>query len=805
MPDKPSASVPIEAVLDAEKVDLNRRRKDRPSPLPPAEGDIRPTGLALSGGGIRSAAVCLGGIQALRSHGRFNSFDYLSTVSGGGYTGACLSAAMSAPGGGTYPFGDEVSGSPDDFKDSPVLKHIRNYSNYLLPRSRSAIRNWSEAAAIILRGLLANAVCVVAFLFPAVWLTAVAFPQRSALAANFLPRLPSGLWQAVTVIAGSPPAFLTSPPAWPFLVPSILAGVIAIVLIVWAMARSLPALDRLTGDTTSAFLAASHVLLVVLAVVFVVDLHPLAIRWVANHHAGWSSGLDVTISGMTAFMGAVAAFASSLGKFLHTSRRSQSVVTMGLRLATRAILMIAALVLPLLIWTAYIALYLWVVPDAPGSTAPQTWHWLPQSRLGLVFRLIFLSWAIMLCLRANGYSLHRLYRDRLSKAFLVSALSELPIAGWHKPIRVLKRLLRLEKKASKHGDLPPLDMIKLSDLRDSLGPYPLINAALNVQGSLEANKRGRNADFFVFTPDYVGSDLTGYAPARRMEDLDSRLDLATAMAISGAAASANMGGKTVRILSPTLSLLNIRLGYYLANPRYVGTLNTFARWWQRTSDRFYLFIEMFNGLSEKRGSVYLTDGGHIENLGIYSLLSRGCSAILALDSEADPELSCESLLRLERFARIDLGIRIVLPWEQIARHSCAVSDALPDNSAPCDPGPHCAIGRILYPDGSKGLLAYVKSSLSGDEKDYILDYAKRNPAFPHETTGDQFFSEEQFEMYRALGFHMVDGLFGNDRVAYVHGHNGFADEDEARAELDALLPPATTQGRPPSPSRANRR
>ena len=60
-----------------------------------------------------------------------------------------------------------------------------------------------------------------------------------------------------------------------------------------------------------------------------------------------------------------------------------------------------------------------------------------------------------------------------------------------------------------------LDDLKLSELKGSAGPYHIINAAMNVQGSAEANRRGRNADFFVFTPDFVGSDLTlFFAPTR---------------------------------------------------------------------------------------------------------------------------------------------------------------------------------------------------------------------------------------------------------------------------------------------------
>ena len=121
------------------------------------------------------------------------------------------------------------------------------------------------------------------------------------------------------------------------------------------------------------------------------------------------------------------------------------------------------------------------------------------------------------------------------------------------------------------------------------------------------------------------------------------------MAISGAALSANMGSNTVRWLSPTLALLNIRLGYWLRNPRDLGNKISFLKlreWYYALLGKFYLILEMSNALDEERAFVYLTDGGHIENLGIYQLLKRGCRLIIAIDAEADPEISCASLLKL---------------------------------------------------------------------------------------------------------------------------------------------------------------
>jgi hypothetical protein len=84
------------------------------------------------------------------------------------------------------------------------------------------------------------------------------------------------------------------------------------------------------------------------------------------------------------------------------------------------------------------------------------------------------------------------------------------------------------------------------------------------------------------------------------------------------------------------------------------------------------------------------------------------------------------------------------------------------------PGPHAAIGTIDYGGGEIGYLIYVKASLTGDENDYIRDYVRRYSRFPHESTGDQFFSEEQFEVYRALGFHMMHGILsGSDYIEVV--------------------------------------
>ena len=754
-------------------------------------------GLALSGGGIRSAATCLGAIQAIYDVERLRAVDYLSTVSGGGYIGCCLSAATSQS--KTFPFAGEA-GAAGDVADTPAIAHLRNFSNYLLPRGRSALENIGGVLALICRGLIANLVIVLAFLLGAALLTFWAYRHPDRLdSGSFLPALVDRILPAkfqIGLLLGTSPFSAT---LW-------LLGLFAVLVVIWALLRSFDRVsfisneefDRVTSDTRGWMLDAARWLIVLIALMAFLDLQPLAISWLhglqqGGAGRGWSMTSFVTwATPLATFAGAVAALGGRLGKFLETSRRARGWTTLVLRLLTQAIVLVAALILPALIWLSYLLLSARLIYDgsAPWLTnlVPTFWtnrfpHGTPLELAYLLTMVIFTL--IAMALSANGYSLHRFYRDRLSKAFLFDPA-------------------KFEGKEPK-----PLDPLHLSGLQYGHGPYPIINAALNVQGSAEANKRGRNAEFFTFTPHFAGSNLTFYTPTSAaagelsIEAVDRHVDLGTAMAISGAAVSANMGSSTIRSMSPTLALLNVRLGYWLANPRYIG-IRGFGHRLKLLLGRFapklYLFDEMLNRLDETKSEIYLTDGGHIENLGLYELLKRGCQLIIVVDAEADPNMSSASLLKVERFARIDLGVRIVVPWEEIARSALKANDDIEGRACPRRHGPHAALGRIIYANGAEGLLLYFKSSITGDEKDYILDYKLRNPSFPHETTGDQFFSEEQFEMYRALGYHMVQGFFHDDDFCFLtEGPSGFHSAEDARNAVEALLPKASWTNLPPTP------
>lgn len=218
------------------------------------------------------------------------------------------------------------------------------------------------------------------------------------------------------------------------------------------------------------------------------------------------------------------------------------------------------------------------------------------------------------------------------------------------------------------------------------------------------------------------------------------------------------------------------------NPRKLGEKRPI-----HDKSEIYLLAEAMGWLTETSAKIYLTDGGHIDNLGLYQLLKRKCRLIIVVDAEQDPGYVCPSLMDAERFARIDLGVRIELPWELIRDYAKSTEAEFAKGPIRADfptNGPHAAIGHIYYDGGKRGVLLYVKSSLTGDENDYVLDYKRRYPAFPHESTGDQFFGEEQFEAYRALGFHaMRSVLFGEAPYAAIAGSASALCSGLASAEL----------------------
>ena len=735
-----------ERARDPKKIKLQVESKDVAGQrilTPPETANL--VGLALSGGGIRSAAFCLGTLQALDAEKVLERVDYLSTVSGGGYIGCSLTAALES--NDQFPFSSRLM---ED--EPPALQHIRNYSNSLFPGgAEDLLRN----ASIYARGLLVNAVLIAGVMLSAAAITLLYYSLRDANA--------QGLAMKLVALIFNPFGLKH------FFLSLTLALFVAVVGIAWGIVQSQlrTGVTEIPGRLTKPVGAC----VIALFVVLFCELQPFILDEMFN---GGSSSITVVVtnwinkvSALLAPIGAAMAFlASKLGEYVKSAMQSPKRTAQIKGLIVQAAIYAGGLILPVVIWMVYLDVAYWGIcinKETCACLAP-VWlavladkifgmHGYSPTLLYLVAGAI--CFLLSLFMRPNANSLHPLYRDRLRKAFLFVPQAKLGDA-----------------------DLPVFDK-PLSKITCRNGPYHLINAALNVEESKTANRRGRNADFFLFSPLFVGSKSIGYVATADVEQVAFGFDLATAMAVSGAAVSSSMGAQSIKPLTATLALLNVRLGYWLRNPLRLANAKPPDPQHRRPSSEFfrrnnifanyYFIAELFGWLNESRKSVYLTDGGHIENLGIYELLRRRCRVIIAVDAEADPQMAFGSFNTLERYALIDMGIRIDLPWQKIADESLATSKAIDDKGdTPKDKGPHCAIGEITYPNDRKGILVYIKASLTGDENDYIFDYKKRYSDFPHETTLDQMFTEEQFEAYRALGFHAAYGLFsGTDTFAYL--------------------------------------
>ncbi|MCZ6759350.1 MAG: patatin-like phospholipase family protein [Gemmatimonadetes bacterium] len=360
----------------------------------------------------------------------------------------------------------------------------------------------------------------------------------------------------------------------------------------------------------------------------------------------------------------------------------------------------------------------------------------------IAFALILAGLVLSSRVGVNEFSMHAFYRNRLVRAYLGASNERRaahPFTGFDPT-----------------DDLDPMDQI-ISDRFD--GPYPIINAALNLVAGEELAWQQRKAASFTFTPKYIGHDAglrteksqlskldqNGYRPT---ESYGGGIRLGTAMAISGAAASPNMGYQTSTALAFLMTVFNVRLGWWLPNTRLDG-------WTSRSPliGIFYLLYELLGMTNQKRRYVYLSDGGHFENLGVYELVKRRCKIIVACDASEDHDMTFASLGNAIEKCRTDLGIDIELDVDPIRwRDDDHYSEE------------HCAVGQIRYDQvdqgASVGTIIYLKPSINTRVPTDVLRYAARTDQFPHESTADQWFGESQFESYRALGQHIATTTFG---------------------------------------------
>jgi Patatin-like phospholipase len=351
------------------------------------------------------------------------------------------------------------------------------------------------------------------------------------------------------------------------------------------------------------------------------------------------------------------------------------------------------------------------------------------SLLCVILGLLVLVLALSSRIGINLSSMHLFYQGCLARAYLNE---ELPF--------------------KRHG----IASVTLGDLavRDDTekrydGPILILNATLNITRSEDLSLQERQAVNFVFTPEFCGYEAQGetthehatYHAYQRTEDYrydrSSGIRLAHAMSISGSALSTSMGRNSSSRLRLLHAIFNVRLGWWFCNPGYIDA-------WTRTLPRarLHLLWKEIRGTTDNHGPfIHLSDGGHFENLGVYELVHRRCSVIVACDASASAAESLSSLADAVTKVRTDLGVDIKID---------------PNDLVGGKPGnvPAFAVGEIRYDDDPEhnGVFIYIRSVRVDDAPIDLISFGKVHPSFPHDSTVNQWFRESQFESYRQLGY-----------------------------------------------------
>lgn len=847
-------------------------------------------GLALSGGGIRSATFNLGVLQALASGGILPRIDYLSTVSGGGYIGAWLTAWLYRTGKSTDDTPDLTAAEAaeavaarlggterqraEQFNDAGEPREVtwlRRFSNYLTPRAGLFSADTLTALATWLRNTLVNQLLLVtalALVLFIAWGLIAALPDTGStqpvlspvsglgpwaviLLATFLAassesrsadRCRSGRVEASLVVASLFCLLWVTLPfllllVWPAfggasgltgpahrLLFIVLAPPLTLLAAFSAGSLLLALLHQLGGEMYREWWARCNGRLLHTTVVWL-TASGIAFGTPFLWHLSWN--YLMTAGGVawlaTTAMGALSATSAQCSG---TERRPNWRGWLARAAPYAFIVGLLGLVALGVHWGvkklgAPVETTTAVADQATPGAVPQTGEACPEKSSGwnLAYRIVdretaaqvespsatidcwlvtpFADYAnlslyrvraitagqwctvlallflviVMLAWRLdiNIFSLHFFYRNRLARCYLGASNSE--------------------RRPNLYTGMTDQDSPPLCDLA-RVRPYPLINCALNITHDPVAGAtdrlgwQERKAASFLFSPLHCGYRLAfgerGIDAFQKTADFaveavgrKEPLPLAMAMTISGAAASPNWGYHTNAATAFLMTVFNARLGWWLPNPRKPTC-------WRKDSRSFssrMLLLELLGLSSDRKDRVYLSDGGHFENLGLYELVRRRCRVIIASDASQDGDYTFEDLGNAVRKCRTDFGVEIDIDPRSIIPDASGVSAG------------HSAIGLIHYPEteerpAAEGLLFYIKPSLTGDESADLLQYKSQHQDFPHVSTLDQWFDESQFESYRKLGQHIAQELIA-DKFRPLRHRPGIEPLREALGKLRA--------------------
>ena len=665
-------------------------------------------GLGLSGGGIRSAVFNLGLLQALERHGVMPQVDYLSTVSGGGYIGACYTWLKDL-----FPKASPFGTSRHDFtgQAGETLAWLRSHGKYLT--AGQGLSAWSLTAAVF-TATAANLLVIIPVMLLLFYLLTRQIPLLLFIAPYIKPLM--------DLTPGGDDGF-----AFIFALGVACLAVFLFLAVIYMSTTALAMCREYLWQRKMRGLQGSMLMFGVFFVV--VGTIPLFHQYVMTFEKHLTQEFTKSetpsfvyylfsrLSGSTIFVTIATGVLSLLaGRRKHgkegaaPSKGRPLLVNIGLSL---------------LIYGMFLLFYELMKEPNDVSLSPSLgdspWFW---------YTLMFSAYLAIFS-NVNMVSMHRYYRNRLMETFMPVLRSVEASSPCPKPDRFCI-----------YKETPNSD-----------APFHIVNAAVNMVGSANTKRQGRGADNFIFSPLFCGAEATGYLQSNLY--IGNTMDMATAIAISGAAVNPNSVATRSRPLSFLMTLLNLRLGYWIRNPRYSSSLlyrGLLARpWWY-----IYMLSEMFgDGLNERNYHVHLADGGHFENLALYELVRRRCRYIIISDAGADPAFDFGDLAKVIEMVRVDFGAKV----------SLNIDDLVPQGEQRLSKRAF-ALGSIDYIDGKEpAKLIYIKTAITEGLPEDIYGYRRAHPTYPDQSTANQFFVEAQFEAYRELGFQIGKALCAGENHA----------------------------------------
>ena len=478
--------------------------------------------------------------------------------------------------------------------------------------------------------------------------------------------------------------------------------------------------------------------------VAVVTLGVPGLIWLSDRLLRGHGGL--TVSGSIG--GVLLTYLTSLATVAWRNRKKVTDKTTGVQLpkaAPRGPVQLALVILTLLVLAAGWLLLFGGMATVGLRPLGATSYWVLGALLAVVLFLGALT-------DETTLSLHMFYRRRLASAFAVRRVRQ--------------------GDAIVARPYPPEQRTSLSRFAAPPSGLAFPHVIFAASATLDDKRAAPGADrvSYTFCSHQVGGPDVGYVSSARLEELAPKrlrrdLTVQSAVALSGAAIAASIGGQRTAWYETLLVVSGVRLGAWMPNPAYVIGAYTRTRTWReaglpRARRLTYLLRELFGAHPSGAPLLQITDGGFYDNLGLVELFRRRCTRIYCIDASGDNPPAATTLAQALTLAYEELGVVTTLEGSTWSSFTMGGGEAL----EPKDPLAALSArlsrtgiirGTFRYPDAvgvaGEGRLVVAKSSLWSTLPYEVLAYAQSTPTFPRDSTGDQFFDDRQYAAYTALG------------------------------------------------------